>query len=379
MGFIFQERKARRINMKQGTEKTKVLHLVESFGGGVYTIVKAITESTCEEFDVTLAFAWRPETPRDFMKKMNPNVHLIPLENFEREINPLKDMKALAEAKRLIKSIQPDILHLHSSKAGIIGRVAVNCKNIPVMYTPHGYSFQKKDDSFWKCMVYKYIEKIAAKMCGITVACSKGEWLTAKTITNKATYVNNGINIEHLPVKKVSPKTKYRFCTIGRICMQKNPSMFNQIAQAFPEEEFIWIGDGELSNLITSDNITITGWKEPKKATELLAQQDIFLLPSLWEGLSVALLEAMYLKCICIASRIPGIREVIEHGVNGFLAEKPEDYIQIIREILDGVYDLESIAERAHQDVIENYTLNVMCSGYKRLYKELGEKSERFD
>lgn len=364
--------------MEQSTEKKKIkiLHLAESFGGGVYTIVKAITEGTCEEFDVTLAFAWRPQTPLDFMEKMNPRVHLIPLKNFEREIHLLKDWKAITETRELIRRVQPDIVHLHSSKAGAIGRIAADCKKIPVLYTPHGYSFQKKDDTFWKRRFYTYIEKMVAKMGGLTVACSKGEWTTAKTITDRATYVNNGINIEHLPVKERKFKTKYRFCTIGRICTQKNPGVFNDIARAFPEEEFTWIGDGELAHMLTSANITITGWKDPQEATELLAGQDIFLLPSLWEGLSVALLEAMYLKCICIASRIPGTREVLEHGVSGFLAEKTEEYIEMIREILDGVYDLDAISERAHQDVLENYTLDVMCGEYRKLYRELGGKSE---
>lgn len=359
-------------------EKIKILHLVESFGGGVFTIVKAIAEGTCEEFDVTVAFAWRPQTPLDFAHQMNPEVHLIPLQNFEREINLKRDMKAYIEARRLIAELKPDILHLHSSKAGILGRLAADCKKLPVLYTPHGYSFQKKDDKLWKRVAYKWIEKLAAKFGGMTVACSKGEWITAKTITDRAIYINNGIDIKKLPVPKQiqNRKSGYRFCTIGRVCAQKNPEAFNEIARAFPNEKFIWIGEGELEYLLTSPNITITGWKEPEEALEILNGQDIFLLPSLWEGLSVALLEAMYLRCVCIASNIPGTREVIQHGKNGFLAGNVQEYIEIIQEFLSGTYDLRTITEEAHEVVLKKFTVEIMCRNYSKLYRKLSVINE---
>lgn len=111
---------------------------------------------------------------------------------------------------------------------------------------------------------------------------------------------------------------------MGRIGFQKNPKMFNEIAKSLPELEFTWIGDGELRKELTSPNITITGWKERKEVLKILNDNDIFILLSLWEGLPISLLEAMYMKKVCIVSDVIGNRDVTENGKDGF-------YLQQIR------------------------------------------------
>lgn len=356
--------------------KKKILHLVESFGGGVYNIVKAIAEGSCEEFDVTIAFAWRPQTPPGFKEEMNPRVHLLELKNFEREINLVKDCKAFVETKEIIKIMKPDIVHLHSSKAGILGRMAIDCKKIPVLYTPHGYSFEKKDENKWKRYFYRSLEKWAAKQGGMTVACSEGEKRIAEEITKRVIFINNGINISQCPVPKAREfhEKSFRICTIGRICAQKNPTSFNELAKAFPEYTFTWIGDGELRECLTEPNISITGWQLPEKTLELLNENDIFVLPSLWEGLAVSLLEAMYLKCVCVASNIPGTKEVILHEKNGFLFNNIQECIAVIHKIIDNKYPIKEITEQAHRDVKAHYTVENMNRCYTKLYRDIGDR-----
>ena len=83
--------------------------------------------------------------------------------------------------------------------------------------------------------------------------------------------------------------------TLGRICYQKNPTMFNAIAELLPDVKFVWIGDGELRKELTSENIEITGWADRATAIKYAVNADVFLLPSRWEGLPISLLESMYI------------------------------------------------------------------------------------
>ena len=207
-----------------------------------------------------------------------------------------------------------------------------------------------------------------AKVIGV----SKGEYEEALKLTKNAMYINNGIDITKIPKggKKEFDREHPVICTLGRISFPKNPSMFNRIAESFPEWKFIWIGDGDLRSELTASNIEITGWMDREEATEQLARADVFLIPSLWEGLPVALLEAMYQAKLCIASSVIGNRDVMIDGKNGFLADRYEDYVRILKNISNGKIPVEEIQKRAKQDVIESYSTTKMCGEYLRVYRE---------
>ena len=142
--------------------------------------------------------------------------------------------------------------------------------------------------------------------------------------------------------------------------------MFNEIAKNFPNLQFTWIGDGELRNELTSKNIKITGWLERKDVLKELNKNDIFILPSLWEGLPISLLEAMYMRKICIVSNIIGNRDVIEEGKNGFVANNIENYNKIILQIKNDDY-LE-ISEEARKSIITKFNNDIMIKKYINLY-----------
>lgn len=355
------------------TMKKKVLHVVEAFGGGVFTFLVALANKTCEEFDVTIAYTVRPQTPLNYRELIDPRVRLIEMTEVQRSINIGQDLKGAAEIYRIYKEIKPDFVHLHSSKAGFLGRLVINCKKTSVAYTPHGFSFLKEDDSPFVRMLYKTVEKIGALKGGVVIGVSKGEYEEALNLTGNAGYVNNGIELEpikDLEIKEVHVEEgeKWRIGTLGRICYQKNPMIFNRIAEQFHEDRFLWIGSGEMAEELQEGNIRISGWKAHDLAVELVNKLDIFVLPSLWEGLPISLLEAMYLKKICIVSNVVGNRDVIIHGINGFVAETKEDYVKIIQDIKDGKYDIKAITERAHNDVLSVYNVDVMCAKYAEIY-----------
>lgn len=354
--------------------KKKILHIVEAFGGGVFTFLVDLVNNTCDEYDIVLACSIRPQTPKDYKNYINKKVKIIELKSGARDISITKDLKSFFEIKKIIKDENPDIVHLHSSKSGFLGRLICNDKKVNVLYNPHGFAFLKEDESKIKKNIYRALEYIAAKKCGTIIGVSKGEYEEALKLSKKACLINNGIDTNILPImdEKVIKSNKLRVCTIGRISYQKNPEMFNEIAKRFPNIEFTWVGIGEMADTLNSDNIEITGWMSKDKALNIMNNSDIFILTSLWEGLPIALLEAMYYKKICIVSNCIGNRDVIENGVNGFVANNLEEFTHVIEDIISEKVDVKNIKENAYYDILTKYDFSIVSKSYKKLYNSLG-------
>lgn len=353
-------------------KKKKTLYFVEAFGGGVLTYICNLANALCEEYDVYVAYGIRKQTPSNFKNYFDSRVHLICVENYQREISIKSDLAALKEMKSIAKIVQPDVIHLNSSKAGILGRWLFRNSKIPVFYTPHGYSFLMTNISKKKKFFYKSLEKAFAFKNIETIACSKSEYEITKELTSNATYVDNGINLKEFDGIDMNHQTDFnhlKIATLGRISLQKNPIMFNQIAKAFPNLEFIWIGDGELRDKLTASNIKITGWVDNKTALKYLSSADIFILTSLWEGLPMALLEAMYMRKICIVSNVVGNRDVIQDGKNGYVCDSAKDFIKKIQSIFLAKNFASSLGYKSYIDVLKHYNSQIMAEGYKKIYE----------
>lgn len=355
--------------MKQSNDKTPcLLYIVEAMGGGVFTYLVDLSNALCDKYNIYIAYATREQTPADFKEYFDKRVNLVEVKSFTRAISPCADLKAAKEIRNIVNDIKPDIVHLHSSKAGIIGRWIINGRKTPLFYTPHGYSFLMADASYLKRKFYKFLEWITAKRFCTTISCSEGENRETLALTKKAVYISNGINIEKLQavLGGVSNRRNDVFTvfTLGRICCQKNPSLFNKVAEKQPNISFVWIGDGELRDELKAKNITVTGWVERKEALNIAARSDVFMLTSLWEGLPISLLEAMYMKKLCIVSNVIGNRDVIHNGINGYVCNNADEFVKAINPTADN----REYINRAYSDVLEKYNTNVMAQSYNRIY-----------
>ncbi len=310
----------------------------------------------------------RKQTPENYKDYFDKRIHLIEVKNFGRAIDPSKDIAAFLEVKRIAVEVKPDVIHLHSSKAGAIGRMAFNGK-IPMFYTPHGYSFLMENYKPMKRRMFKLIETVCAKRNCTTISCSVGEHQETLKLTKRATYVNNGINMAELQdIIDKTEKVEHPFTvyTLGRICYQKNPASFNKIAESLPDVKFVWIGDGELREELTSKNVEITGWADRTTAIKYAVNADVFLLPSRWEGLPISLLESMYMKKVCVVSNVIGNRNVIHNGENGFVCAKVEDFVKAIEECQS---EEGKLTEQAYRDILSIYNTKVMAEQYSKNYE----------
>lgn len=357
--------------------KKKILMICEAFGGGVFTYVSQLCNDMCDDFDVYLAFSLRPQTPPNYVEFLDPRVHLIQVKSWRNKsvTNIGNDIKVIKELHKIEKKVQPDIIHLHSSIAGGIGRIAFNGKKNAVVYTPHGYAHILMGSGV-RSTVYKLMEQILGKRNCITLTCCESEDEVAKTLCRKTTYIETGVNLKDLskslddiePVKNA----KFTVFSLGRICTQKQPQMFNRIAELVPEARFLWIGDGELRDQLTAPNIEVIGWKPRHEALAIAKGVDAFVLCSLGEAIAMSLIENMYIKKLCLVSNVMGNKSVIKDGVNGYVCRTPEEYAGRIREAMK-VFPY-VLTQNAYQDVLSTYNTGVMKNKYKLLYDSV--KSE---
>lgn len=349
----------------------RILHIVEGFSGGVFGALQTMVNGTDDRHQIYIMYVMRDATPKNFKEMFKTGTQFIESKYLTREIRPLQDIHACAEVRRVVREIQPDVVHLHSSKAGAIGRLALNGKKIPLFYSPQGYSFLMYDASRAKRAMYFVMEKLLGLRPSLTVASCAGEYESAKRVSRRACYINNGIQTAeldqyHLDIEH-RPETM-TVCTLGRIVSQKNPALFNQIAQQFPDVKFIWIGGGELADKLTSPNIEITGWLNKDKALEIMMNASVFLLTSFYEGLAFSIMEAMYLKRLCVVSKIPGNVDAIEDGKTGFICDTLEDYVRVLRRVQREGID-EQMLTAARDRIIRELNQEVMASSYEKIYQ----------
>lgn len=354
-------------------KKRKILMVVEALGGGVFTYVSQLSNDICKDFEVYIAYSTRVQTPENFKDFFDKRIKLIEIKSFGNLFNLVENIKTIRELKRIETEIKPDIIHLHSSIAGGIGRLVFSGKNNKVIYTPHGYNYLMVGKETLKGKFYKSLEYILGKRNCITLTCCKSEDDEAKQFSSKTKYIETGLNIvdleESLSNVELIKNKKFTVFTLGRICYQKQPNLFNEIALLVPEARFVWIGDGELRNKLTAPNIEITGWKSRKEALAMSKGADVFLLCSLGEAVAMSLIEEMYIGKLCIVSNVVGNKSVIEDSVNGYVCEKAEDYAKRIKEVM-GKFP-EDIVRKAYKDILETYNTNIMKEKYIKFYSEL--------
>ena len=357
--------------------KRKILMVVEALGGGVFTYVTQLANDMCSNFDVYIAYSTRTQTPKNFKDFFDKRAKLIEIENFGKVKNIFSAIKVIKELRSIENQINPDIIHLHSSIAGGFGRIAFKGKNNVVIYTPHGYSYLMVGKDTIKGKIYKVIERILGKTNSITLTCCKSEDSEAKKFSKRTHYIETGINIKELKEDlndiKLIKNEKFTVFTLGRVCYQKQPWLFNEIAKLVPEVDFVWIGGGELENELTAPNITVTGWKSRKEALSLSKGADVFILCSLGEAIAMSLIEEMFIGKLCLVSNVVGNKSVIIDGQNGYICNKAEEYAQHIKNAIK-IFP-KDLTRQAYEDVINIYNNKKMKEKYINFYNEIVENN----
>lgn len=341
-----------------------IVHVTEVLSGGVLPVISGICNGLCDKYRFVVIYGNRFDVPKNLNEIFDSRVKLIFLPSLELKMSIKKDFVAIKEIRKCIKNEKADIIHIHSTKAGIDARVGLFGYKAIKYYTPHGFCFLRKDQNTIKRYILRAMEKILAKMCDGIIACGKYEYEEAKRLTQKAFLVENGLDtifVDQVVSEEEKKDHKYTVYTAGRISLQKNPKLFNIIASNLPDYRFVWIGDGADKEMLTSANIEVTGVLPRIEVIKLAKNYDCYLSTSLWEGLPIALMEAMYMEKKCVVSNIEGNNELIKNGKTGAIFEKAE-------EACDFIKDKNCCGYEARKHIIEHYSLKNMCDMYEKVY-----------
>jgi len=363
------------MSLQEGS-KVVVVHIVESFGGGVFASVT----QTCNKLvslgiEVHLVYSERDETPQPLSAFIDSRIKLHCI-MMTRNINPIKDMAAFLALLRFFKGTCVDVIHLHSSKAGVLGRAAAYVCGLKnnVFYSPRGLSFLQMNVSPAKRTLYRWLEWMACRMGGTVIACSKGEydetvkWLKPKNVV----LVENAVDVGVVLPKQQSNSQVIQVGTVGRIGVQKDPEAFMHLVRDrhSPECEFVWVGGGDQvdAKKLESLNVRVTGWLVRKEALEQLSLFDIYVQTSLWEGMPIAVIESMVAGIPAIVTDVVGNRDVIDHGETGFIASNAEDLKVYLDRLIKDSSLRKKMGDEARKRAISRFSLDRMIDELVSVY-----------
>lgn len=386
-------------------KKIKILYLITQSGcGGAQKNALDLAAGLKNKYEI-LAAAGNEGGSWFFDALRDNGIPFIRLKHLQRAINPYSDLLALREIKNLLEAEQPDILHLHSSKASILGSVAgkllVNGKKPKIIYTVHGAVFTAAFSAPAR-KIFLWLEKYAARLKNGIIYVSdydKKLWLANNAApAGKLTVVHNGLNAEKINFLS-REKARKELAATGIKTGNLNAKIIGVVANLYPEKGldylikaakiiyknnltaaktvFVVIGEGserrKLEKMIAERNLQniffLAGGL--KEAARYLKAFDVFVLPSIKEGFPYSLLEAMAAGLPIVATLVGGVNEIIDNNQNGFLvlAKNPKSLAESIAEILNNP----AIAAKfsaANTEKIKEFSTKRMIEETEKIYLE---------
>lgn len=350
-----------------------IVHVVESFGAGTLSMVSAMANRQAQAgYQVTVIHSIREETPANWRDLFDARLQFIQLA-MGRAIKPVADWRAGRLLLQHLRQLAPDVVHLHSSKAGALGRIcSVFYRQPRWFFSPHGLSFLQRAEGRIKNTVFLLIEKMLACIPVTVIACSPSEAEQVRRhLTHRVTVVNNAVDLAAIPAA-LGNADRVRIGTVGRVALARNPELFAQIAAHCKRRgvEFIWIGGGDASGeaALQKAGVALTGWVNRSEALRQLATLDIYIQTSRWEGLPVAVIEAMAAGLPVVATNVVGNRDLVKNGENGWLADSTEEFIAHLQLLIDNRAARQQLGAQAQHFAQTHYSLDTMMLALNRVY-----------
>ncbi len=300
------------------------------------------------------------------------NIKVYTLKNIKRNINIFSDLLGFLELYKIIKEINPDIIHLNSSKMAFTGSIVSRMLKINrIVFTAHGWPFNE-NRSFIPRTIFKILCAVTIVMSHKTIAVSKNvrsAFKFSKYLLNKIQVIYNGVSeTEYKDLLKLSSGSRVKHVvSIGELHTSKNHISVIRLLKFMKNIHYHIIGDGELRSKIEKEiktqgvenKVTLHG--HVKSAHNILPQFDIFLLPSDTEALGYVLLEAAMAGLPVVARNVGGIPEVLEGIKGSTLYTHDSELINI----------LNTHNKKTDKNISEKFKLENMISETKNMYLTL--------
>jgi len=311
----------------------RILHVVEALGSGIATALEDYIRSTPGHAHTVLGYRRPGAQTGDGLERLATRLLLLP----EGRLAQIRTVR------QWVRKLRPDVIHAHSTYAGLYVRGFVRAPAATLIYTPHAYPFERRDIPAALRGVYWLIEALLSLRGGCVAAVGPREAELAKRLPGKQVVVNLPNVVRSMrpappaSIQDRSAEGKLRLAMLGRISPQKGPDFFRRAVElsrtsALPLT-WIWIGGGEAADerALREAGAEVTGWVSRSEALGWLATADVYVHTAAWEGLPVSLLEAAALGLPIVARRIPALESL---GLP-LLCDSPEALVTALRSLLD--------------------------------------------
>jgi glycosyltransferase involved in cell wall biosynthesis len=339
------------LNNNFHNKNLKILEVITLFSiGGATETVVSMAEGLMKE-GMTVHIATGPNiisegSMYETAKKLN--IQVFTFKNLKRDINILQDVLVIFKLYWFIKKCNYNIVHTHSSKAGVVGRIAAWLARTPViLHTVHGLPFHRYQPKFKK-HAFIFIEKFSSLFCDKIVAVTETIVNTMLNYDigskNKYAMIRSSFDIENYKTNGENErrKTKHRFgieegdLIIGKIARLSELKghkylleSFKQISHKIPQARLFLVGNGELEYELKrfvdendlKDRVIFAGLITPEEIPSIIGIMDILVHTSLLEGLARVLPQAIMMEKPVISFDLDGAHEIIKDGINGYLIQ----------------------------------------------------------
>lgn len=312
----------------------------------------------------------------------NVGINVVCLNHLVRQIKPLHDLFAFFEIRKILKILKPDLLSIHSAKAGVLGRIASFRMGFPVIFTAHGWSFTD-GISLLKRKIFLRIEKLLAPLSTRIICVSEYDRdLALKNNLvkdSKVLTIHNGMPDLQDPENMANPDVvQPSFLMVARFDEQKDQELLLNAVGEVDGCTLALIGDGDslqhakdlAIKLKINDRVEFMG--QVIATEEIFARYQGYILISKWEGLPRSIIEAMRAGMPVIASDVGGCSEEVKDGSNGFLIPRGDLKTLISKlSLLTSNSDLRCRMGNESRRCYENkFTFEKMYRENLRVYKE---------
>jgi len=375
--------------------KIKILHVITHLpiGGAQDNTLYTVELLDKEKYDISLCCNLDGELV-ERAKKVEA-VKLFDIPFLGREVSPYRDIRAFLSLYKLFKEEDFTIIHTHSSKAGLLARLAAVLNKTPiVIHTIHGFAFNDFMNGLKKNF-FIYLEKLLAKWTDVLITVSN---LNKKKIIdlniaheNKIKNIYSGIDLSLFTNKRNDEFRKelnlendhLLLGSVGRLSNQKDPitmiEAFGIISKPFPNAHLALVGDGELKGKILekidqlklNDRIHLTGNKN--NPWSVYHSMDLFIMSSIYEGLGRSITEALSCGVPVVCTDVEGVPEIVRDKITGILV-RPKDSNKLADAIIRTLNDMETakkMAEEGRRFVNDNFDVNKMVNDIDSLYNTL--------
>ncbi len=353
-----------------------IVHVTECMAGGTLGfLVQAVGTLHDAGVKQTLLFSRRPDSPKDI-------AGLFPRDVEQHELPPARGThwqfaKGLANTLRdVTRRRAADAVHLHSSKAGFVGRfflaragLATHC-----YYSPHGLSFLNQQRRLTS-RLYLGLEHLASKVLPFQpVGCGQGEAQLLERISQRAAFVlENPVPDEFFRIPR-RPSAPPVVLTVGRVCEQKAPERFAELALKSEIQElgarFVWVGGGDVrgEELLRGAGVDVTGWLPADEVRAHMGRATLYVQTSRWEGMPLSVVQAMAAGLPCLVTDVVGNRDAIHHGRTGLVAADTAALYTQLMYLLEQPSERARLGLAAQQDAQQRFGRERFLHSLKTLY-----------